>query len=123
VAAAIGLVHFIPHGRIVEICGDEVQRVYFKRYSEPNKNDPPDEPLETIAFFGLARAENSVLAMGLDGVYRFDGWDQVSVTPLPSFRSIGGVGVSFDLPGIVLVLTRINQRQAMSGNVPLLVPR
>lgn len=36
VAIAIGLVHFSPHGRIVEVCRDEVRRVYFKDSAFPS---------------------------------------------------------------------------------------
>ena len=39
--AAIGLVHFFPHGRIVEVCGNEVKRLYFEPYQQEGfDNDP-----------------------------------------------------------------------------------
>lgn len=63
------------------------------------------------------------MAVGIDGVYRFDGSAKPKVIPLLKFEVIGNVGVSFDLPDVVLVLTEINQRRSMSGAIPLLVPR
>jgi len=126
IAIAIGLVHFSPHGRIVEVCKDEVRRIYFKAYGNSgprNKQRQGDEPFETVAFFGLVRAGNELMAAGIDGVYRFDGSAKPKVVPLPKFEVIGQVGVSFDLPDVVLVLTGINQRRSISGTVPLLVPR
>ena len=126
VAIAIGLVHFSPHGRIVEVCKDEVRRIYFKEFGDSgprNKQRQSDEPFETVAFFSLVRAGNELMAAGIDGVYRFDGSAKPKVVPLPKFEVIGQVGVSFDLPDVVLVLTAINKRQSISGNIPLLVPR
>jgi hypothetical protein len=43
--------------------------------------------------------------------------------PLPKFQNIGGVGVSFVLPGMVLVLTTVNQRRSISGDLPMLIAR
>jgi hypothetical protein len=43
--------------------------------------------------------------------------------PLPKFRDVGGIKVSFDIAGFVLVLTDVNSRKSVSGSVPLLVPR
>lgn len=48
---------------------------------------------------------------------------EVQTIPLPSLRAIGGIGVSFELPEVVLVLTSVNRRRSISGNVPMLVPR
>jgi hypothetical protein len=126
VAIAIGVVHFRPRGRIVEVCKDEVRRLYFKALgdSSPRNNQRQgDEPFKTVAFFSLVRAGNELMAAGIDGVYRFDGSAEPKIIPLPKFEAIGQIRVSFDLPDVVLVLTAINQRRSMSGNIPLLVPR
>jgi hypothetical protein len=126
VAAAVGLVHFSPHGRIVEVCGDQVRRTYFKPFSRsanPAVKQKSGEPFETVAFFGLARVGGELWASGLDGLYQFKSERAVSIVPLPKFKSIGNIGVSFDLPGAILVLTSVNRRLSISGNVPLLVPR
>ena len=126
-AAAVGVVHFFPHGRIVEICGDRVRGIYFKAF-DSSQSPPPsqprsDEPFETVAFFGLAQAKDSLWASGIDGVYQLKGEDAVRFIPLPKFKVLGNIGVSFDLPGVILVLTGVNRRLSISGNVPMLVPR
>ena len=125
VAAAVGLVHFYPHGRIVEVCGDKVTRIYFKAYGKgrPHLSGKSDEPDQTVAFFGLARAGEFLWASGIDGIYRLGKGASVEITPLPKFKTIGGIGVSFDDPRIVLVVTTVNQRRSISGGVPMLVPR
>jgi hypothetical protein len=122
VAAAVGLVHFSPTGRIVEICGDDVRARYVKAFGPPRKDQKPWHGA-TVAFFGLARVGGALLAAGIDGVYRFDGSGEPRYAPLPKFDAIGGVGVSFGVPNAVLVLTAINSRRSVSGNVPLLVSR
>jgi hypothetical protein len=124
IVAAIGLVHFIPRGRVVEVCGDQVRPLYFKPYGEnpPGKN-PRDQPLSTVAFFSLALKDGTLWAMGIDGVYAITAAGNARVVPLPQFKEVGGIRVSFDMPDFVLVLTNVNQRRSISGAVPLLVPR
>lgn len=126
VAVAIGLVHFDPHGRIVEVCGDRIERLYYKPYGEEQQADQGsggEEPFVTVAFFGLTRAGDALWAPGIDGLYRFGAGGAVKQFPMPSFKEIDGIHVSFDFPDFVLVLTDVNQRLSMSGSVPLLVPR
>ena len=123
VVAAIGVVHFFSHGRLVEICGDEVQQLLSRPYAADNAgatNTRPD--VSTVAFFGVARAGDAVLAVGNDGLYRVSG-NRIDREPLPKFTDVGGIKVSFDVPGFVLVLTDVNSRKSLNGSVPLLVPR
>lgn len=123
---AIGLVHFAPHGRLDEICGDHVDRLWFRAFPTEGRERKPlpgEEPFRTEAFFGLARSGSALMAVGLDGLYRFQGHGEPMRMPLPEFETIDGVAVSFALPDVVLVLTGINQRRSLSGTVPLLVPR
>lgn len=128
VAAAIGLVHFFPHGRIVEVCKDKVRRLYFKPYETGRdhagkRETRDDEPFSTVAFFGLQEVHGQLWAAGIDGIYKFEADGKVVVTPLPKFDSVGKVAVSFELPEVVLVLTSINRRMSISGAAPMLVPR
>ena len=123
VAVAIGLVHFSPHGRIVEVCGANIRSLYFRALGDAKKPASGDEPFETEAFFGLVNTGKELVAVGIDGVYRFGISRDPTRVPLPAFESIGNIGVSFSLPDVVLVLTGINQRRSISGNVPLIVPR
>lgn len=121
VVAAIGLVHMMSHGRIIQICGTDVQRLYFK----PLDPQPPNlildegEPPSTVAFYGLARRDDSLWSVGIDGLYRFSG-NRVAFRPLPRFQTRGAYLVSFDIPGVTLVMTGSNQRTAMSGSVPVM---
>jgi len=125
IVAALGLVHMMSHGRIVELCGNRIRRLYYKAEDPqppyPDKN--ADEPANTVAFFGLARVGPDLRVVGTDGLYRFTGSGLVTFRALPRFEDRGGYRVSFAIPGIVLVLTDVNAKAAMSGSVPLLVMR
>lgn len=125
VVAAIGLVHLMSHGRIIDICDGQVRRRYFKRADpQPTYGKPDDgEPPSTVAYFGLARVGSTVWALATDGLYRFDGSSRPQLRPLPPFENRGGYQVSFDVPGVVLLLTSVNQRNSMSGAVPLMATR
>jgi hypothetical protein len=120
VLVAVGLVHMMPNGRVVEVCGDQVQELY----SKPNRSPGGAfDPFGTVAFFGLARDGDTVQAAGTDGIYRIGPEGAAEIVPMPRFKDIAGVHVSFELPQIVLVLTTVNQHHSVSGAVPLLVPR
>jgi len=125
VAAVVGLVHFQPHGRVVEVCGDQVQRLYYKPYGNIRSagRGKDDEPFSTVAFFGLTREGDALWAAGIDGIYGIGPGGTAHFVPLPDFKDIGGISISFDLPHLVLVLSNVNQRRSISGAVPLLVPR
>ncbi|RIX31943.1 hypothetical protein [Sphingomonas edaphi] len=125
VVASIGLVHMMSHGRLVEVCGNDVRRLYFKALDPqpPNNRLDDGEPASTVAFFGLQGAPSSLWAVGLDGLYRFDGKQSPTFQPLPKFENKGGYWVSFDVPGVALVMTDVNQRLSMSGSVPIMAVR
>lgn len=131
VAAAVGLVHFLPHGRVVEVCGDEVRRLYVKPYGQQRPDNEKTrqygrgdgEPRSSVAFFGLAQSGSTLLAIGIDGIYEIRPDGTAQMNPLPAFKEIAGVSVSFENPATILVRTNINQRLSLSGSVPILVPR
>lgn len=125
IVATIGLVHLAPTGRIVEVCGEEVQRLYFKPLDQqpPGATLAQGEPPDTVAFFGLARRGDTLWAVGIDGVYRFSGRQAPEIRPLPKFQDKGGYRASFDLPGVALVMTDVNQRASVSGTVPIMALR
>jgi hypothetical protein len=127
VMAAIGLVHMLPHGRIVEICGDRIEQLYARNASniplEALQPDRRDSEMNSIAFFGLVRFRDTVLAAGHDGLYRFSGPGEPSFQPFPRFREVDGILVSFALPDAVLLVTTINRRASVSGGAPMIVPR
>lgn len=125
VVVAVGLVHFSPQGRLVEVCGERVGRLYFKPYGPEGdrKHSGSDEPFSTVAFFGLTRDGDSLWAVGIDGIYRVEQGKVAEVVPLPEFKEVGAFRVSFALPRLVLLLTSANQRHSISGSVPMVVPR
>jgi hypothetical protein len=123
VAVAIGVVHFVPRGRIMEVCGDDVRRLYFKGLPHPDDEGKVGEPFTSVAFFGLTSLGDALWAVGVDGIYRLEPGGAVHSVPLPEFMEVDGIRVSFDLPQFVVVMTDINQRCSLSGSVPLLVPR
>lgn len=125
VVVAIGLVHLMSHGRLVEVCGSTVRRLYFKALDPqpPRGGLDEGEPPSTVAFFGLASRAGSWWAVGTDGLYRFEGVHGPDFRPLPTFQNKGGYSVSFDIPGLALVLTDVNRRRAVSGSVPIMAVR
>ncbi len=126
VVVAIGLVHFLTDGRLVEVCGNRVKELYVKPYGE----EPPepgtkkgDKPFQTVPFFGLTREGQTLWAVGIDGIYRVEKGEVTQIVPLPHLKRIGGFEVSFALPRLVLVYTSVNQRHSVSGSVPMLISR
>lgn len=122
--AAVGLIHMgHPSGRIVEICRSEVQVLYSKPYFRANSSMPTGGISGEVAFYGLARRGDALVAAGMDGLYFIERSGDARIAALPAFKEFNGVQVSFDLRDVVLVLTNINQRHAVTGPVPMLVPR
>jgi hypothetical protein len=111
VVAAVGLVHRMSYGRLVEICGDAVRTIFSKRRGG-----------ETVAFFGVAATGDGLWAAGIDGLYHLGVGAAVRATPLPSFTNVRGIRVAF-MSRLALVLTSINQRRSLSGDVPMVVAR
>lgn len=122
----VGLVHMIPHGRLVEICGSQIERLYFKPYDSefPGRNsEKQDEPFSTVAFYGATVRDGAAWIAGLDGLYRMTGPGKITMHAYPPFRNIGGVRVSFGHPDFVLVRTDVNARVSLGGGAPMIVPR
>jgi hypothetical protein len=61
-------------------------------------------------------------AAGTDGLYTIRPEGGAINQPLPKLKDAGGFRVGF-LPELAVVLTTVNQRHALSGAVPLIVPR
>lgn len=125
-AVAVGLVHLMmERGGIVEVCGDDVRPLFEKPFSTSFaiKDGKRGQLPQTVAFFGLTASGGSLWAVGTDGLYRIDSDGKATKVPLPTFRTVDGIDVSFDNPQLVLVMTRLSQRHAVSGATPMLVPR
>ena len=125
VAVAIGLIHFSPTGRIVEVCGDAIRRLFVKSnpWSTHISIGRGGEPYPSVAFFGVVRQDEVLLAIGHDGIYRIGPDGKAQSFPLPTIKQVGAFSVSFEYPGIILVGTMVNQRRSMSGLVPTMVVR
>ncbi|MGJ5065211.1 hypothetical protein [Bradyrhizobium oligotrophicum] len=127
IAVAIGLIHMSSHGRMVEVCDNAVRPLYTHEIQAHPATTPggPDRIMwtTTTAFFGLQQTGEDLLAMGHDGLYQISRGDTVRQIPLPHFKDVDGVAVSFDIPGLVLVLTTANRRFSVSSSTPMLVPR
>jgi len=124
VAAAVGLVHMLGHGRIVEICREEVEQMFAQ--ASDRHADAPEAAVGghgSVPFFGLAAAGATLLAAGHDGLYRLGPSGLVERRSWPRFEEIDGLLVSFALPDVVLVITTINGRASLGGAAPLLVTR
>jgi hypothetical protein len=112
---AIGLVHFIAHGSLVEVCNGSIVRLYSKAYG--------NDRISTVPFFGLTEAKGSILAVGADGIYKIEPSGAAQVRPFPEFEKIGNVSVSFSDPEVVFLLTSVNQRRSVSGSTPIMIAR
>jgi len=127
-AAAIGLIHMAAHGRIVSVCGDEVEQVFVGLADVDPENaremaEATNGGQGSAAFFGLVPAGDGLIAADHNGLYRITGANTGTHHPWPRFVEVDGILVSFALPDVVLVMSELNRRASMSGLAPILVPR
>jgi hypothetical protein len=90
VVVAVGLIHMSSHGRLVEVCGDEARSIYAKQAGERPKRYRGADPFPSVAFFGLLRDGDALVAVGSDGLYRLDRLDCLRARPHGDKRAIGG---------------------------------
>jgi hypothetical protein len=117
-AVAVGLIHFVPHGRIVEVCGDRLKRLFFKPTS---RNRSGTDTFETEAFFGLVSRGNSLLAAGTQGIYKIGSNGETTFIRYPKLHAVGGVYVSFDVSDVALVAS--DRPLSVGGGAIMMVPR
>jgi hypothetical protein len=119
VLAAIGLVHFLSHGRILRVCGERVS-VVFENSKIKEFNGRKIEVSD--AFFGIASAEDGFWAVTPKALYSFgaDGGTHVR-HPLPKLKAVSGIYMNRDLPGIIVIRTDVNWAVSVSGYTPLIV--
>jgi hypothetical protein len=124
-AVAVGLVHFMAHGRIVEVCGERVTSLYSRDEDDDAGGDAEDGQVVGggEAFFGMVPTGSTLLAAGTDGLYRIGPAGLIDSAPYPSFHAVRGVYLNFDRPDAILAVTEINRRASVSGSSPLLIPR
>ncbi|CCE03536.1 hypothetical protein [Bradyrhizobium sp. STM 3809] len=128
-AVAIGLIHFVASGRIVEVCDSSVRTIYehvipASTYESPDGRKDCPWFAQTTAFFGLQQRGGDLLAVGNDGLYQIGEGDRAQQMPFPPFKPDGRLGVSFDLSDAVLVALMGPQAPPSQNNGALmLVPR
>lgn len=125
VILAIGLVHFVPNGELDELCGNTARRLFVAPFGDqPSKPIAPGAtPYPSVAFFALAPQADGLVAIGVDSMRRVSSAGVEAPRPLPPFVERGGVHLSEASPDYLLVLTGVNGRGAISGAMPLVVPR
>lgn len=117
VVAAVGLVHMMTSGGLVEICGDHVASLYREPCSEDRMSSRCATP-----FFGLIRSGDALLAVAPDKLVSLGVGGQVSELVAPPFQAYGPFQIGFG-PSYVLVKTSANGRRSLSGSTPLIIPR
>lgn len=129
VVAVVGLSHMRVRGRIIEVCGDRVERLYVGpcpydlSKDQLARNGRDDGILCSEAFSGVMQKGDALVAVSASGVSIIDKTGVAVRTPLPKLTDYGPFAVSFDSPDVVLVSSSANQRRSLSGDVPLLVAR
>jgi hypothetical protein len=120
VVAAVGLSHLGSHGRLVEICGSKLRPI--GGITAPSGSHRRSA-VDSEAFYGLARSGNLLWAAGLTSLYRVDE-NSTKPVPLPALKTVAGFGISFDIPGLVVVVRSAHGGMAVGGGgVPDLLPR
>jgi hypothetical protein len=117
VFATVGLVHFGPQGEIVSVCGRTASSVFFKPYEMKGSTG------DSVAFYGLVKSGDAVLAYGIDGLYRLTKNGNPVFQARPKLTPVGPFQVSYDLPGVVALAGRSNGGMSIGVQVLTLVAR
>lgn len=127
VLAAIGLSHFMWHGRIARICGDKVELVFERQIlpigvriermlSERKRSFPP----QTEPIFGIVASRDGYWAVSPRGLYRKTAAG-IERHDFPDLEEKQGLSVSTSLPGLAVVSTDVNAARSLSGDTPMLI--
>ncbi len=123
VAAAIGLMHMSAHGRLVEVCGREVKRLYFGPC--PTGEEPyvrgDGEPFCTEALHGVSQNGNALVAVGTNGLSIVGEKGLIRREPLPASKAYGPFEISFGAD-IIFIWKDASRRDPMIDQA-FLVPR
>lgn len=114
-----GLAHFTTSGRILRVCGDEVQVVHKDEKMEhyPGGDFPVSDP-----FFALAPAPKGFWTVSYGSLLHFEADTLVKTYDLPELRPNGGIWMSREIPGVIVIRTDANWGMSLSGYTPLIVP-
>lgn len=110
VLAAVGLVHFVATGRLLRVCGADVELAW--------TSDAQSE----AAVFGVAALGSTVVLSTSEGIVQL-GPDPLVLSADPiALEHHGELWISPDLGGVLFVGTEANRTFSVSGMTPLLVP-
>lgn len=122
VLAAIGLQHMTSHGRVVRVCGDQIEVVFRRPITGFFGSRAADAGFDVSeAVYGLAPAPGGFYAVTGRALYKVEG-EKVTETPMPDITKFGQLHVGRGLPGMIVVVTDANRYTSLSGYTPLLVP-
>ncbi len=118
-------------GRVLEICGDNVRRLYFaqNRYSRDEQPGPDGEiDFGTIGFSGVLALGSTVTAIGDEAIYVIDQSGAATERPFTEFELVDGVYTDFSQQGFVMALRVFStawdeDRRKFLGPYVILVPR
>ncbi len=124
VIAAAGVRHWLESGRIVRVCGESDEILFEDAYPPlraPGERQPPVDA-GTQAIFGLSPASDGFWAAGGREALRFRwaGGDPDRF-PLPELVERGGVWMSTQVPGVIVLATNVNWAASLSGPTALVV--
>jgi hypothetical protein len=119
VLVGVGLLHFVSHGRVLRVCGEQVTVVAQREYVAPDAKRKSTE-----AFFGVASApDGEYWGVTWKALYRFKSDGSLAhAYAFPKVRLVSGVYLSREIPGAIVVLTDLNWAVSVSGYTPLVVP-
>ena len=118
VLASIGLSHFLSRGRILQVCGLQVEEVFSQVVEQP-----PEEigaGLNTWPFFGLAPSPGGWTAVSAGRLFVSSN-KRVESSPLPEADERWGLGM-IEMDGLIIVRTDVNWGMSVSGYTPMLIP-
>ena len=119
VLASIGLVHFLSHGRILRVCGEEVSVIFEQKKTTQINNRDLDE---SDSIYGLAPASDGYWAVTPGALYHFEANENPPTRySLPKLEPNSGVYMSRDVQGAIVIRTDVNWAVSVSGYTPLVV--
>ena len=120
VLASVGLIHLMQDGRVLRVCGGNVEIFFDKKTTQRIDSARSIDVSEAI--FGLASAPSgAVWVLGTRNLWNFVN-GQATEMPLPKFESSQGLHFTRALPGVIVIATTINWSMSLSGYTSLLIP-
>lgn len=124
IVAAIGLTHLGAHGRLIEVCDDQVTRIYVGTcpVETDGRGYSDGEPYCSEPLFGAVAIGSSVVAVGYSGVIAIDARGVAQRQGEPRYEPYGPFEIDFG-PDLIFVMSSANRRTSMGPDTPLLAAR